>query len=34
LFIRRGIVAAISGHVTFNLIAVILLTLAQLEPPR
>ena len=31
LFLRRGLVAAISGHVTFNLIAVVLLTLAQ--PP-
>jgi membrane protease YdiL (CAAX protease family) len=29
LFLRRGIVAAIAGHVTFNLIAVVLLTLSQ-----
>jgi membrane protease YdiL (CAAX protease family) len=29
LFVRRGIVASIAGHITFNLIAVVLLTLAQ-----
>jgi len=29
LFVRRGIVASIAGHVTFNLIAVVLLTLSQ-----
>jgi membrane protease YdiL (CAAX protease family) len=29
LFLRRGIVASIAGHITFNSIAVVLLTLAQ-----
>lgn len=29
LFLRRGIVASIAGHITFNAIAVVLLTLAQ-----
>lgn len=33
LFLRRGIVASITGHVTFNGIAVALLTLAQPSPP-
>jgi membrane protease YdiL (CAAX protease family) len=30
LFLRRGIIASIAGHITFNGIAVVLLTLAQL----
>ncbi len=34
LFLRRGLVASIAGHATFNLIGVVLIALAQnLLPP-
>ena len=33
IFLRRGLVAAIAGHATFNLIGVVLLALAQSLPP-
>jgi membrane protease YdiL (CAAX protease family) len=32
LFLRRGLIAAIAGHATFNLIGVVLLALAQNLP--
>ena len=34
LFLRRGILASIAGHITFNMIAVVLLTLAQFAQPQ
>jgi membrane protease YdiL (CAAX protease family) len=33
LFLRRGLVASIAGHATFNLISVLVVSLAQLLPP-
>jgi len=32
LFLRRGLIASIAGHATFNLIGVILIALAQSMP--
>jgi membrane protease YdiL (CAAX protease family) len=32
IFLRRGLIASIAGHATFNLIGVVLLALAQLLP--
>jgi len=32
LFLRRGLVASIAGHATFNLIGVLLVALTQLLP--
>jgi hypothetical protein len=32
LFLRRGLIASIAGHVTFNLIGVLLIALAQNLP--